>query len=478
MIKKLTSNLVFWLILIVFCLLSSFLVAEFGSSGIVLILGLIIVFIVFSKILKNPFWGLLVLIFFLPFERIPTIDIASFTVKINHILGIMTLISWLLLILVKKRKFEPNFLIWPLTIFLTVLFASVLYSSYPPRSIIIFIFVCFTVLLSILVVNLATNKIQLEKIIIVFFWSALIVCLFGFFQFFGDIIELPQSLTGLKEGYTKAIFGFPRIQAFSIEPLYLGNFLFIPLGIFICLFLRKIQVAFLSRFWQFVIITLMLIILILTVSRGAYFGFAVMLATIFLFYARYWFSRKVIATIIIVLVIAASGVFYFLSQGSETALDKFTHHATLGDFMTSESTEGRLIEFDKALDYWRDNPTIGIGLGAYGIVKKNFPALENMPDWDIVNNQYIELLAETGTLGFLAFVTIIITLIWRSIIAFYKSQDPLLRSVLVGLLAAFIATIVQYNFFSTLYIIHIWVLIGLIVAVQNLIFKESSIEKK
>lgn len=468
----------YWLIYIILASGFAILIGIFSSLGLSTIIALIAIFIALFYITKNPFTGLLLIIFFLPYERIPTLDISGFTLKLNHFLGIITLISWILFVLYKKQKFEHNFLAWPLIIFIGTLFISALYSQYLPRSMIIFILILYVIFLSVMTVNLLTNKYRLNLIIKIIFWSTLLVCFFGFWQFFGDLIGFPQSFTGLKEGYTKAVFGFPRIQAFSAEPLYLGNLLFIPLGIFISLFLRKIKVGKISRGWQFILIALMLITLVLTLSRGAYLGLAVLLAVIFIFYARYWFSWKVILAIIIAAIIAVAGTYYSVSQGEPTALEKFVEHATVGDLRAGESVQGRLTEYDLALDYWREYPITGIGLGAYGIVKKGFPDPEEMPDWDIVNNQYIELLAETGILGLGAFILIIITLVWRSIIAFYKSRDPLIRSVLVGLLAAFIATMVQYNFFSTLYIMHIWVLIGLLVAVQNMAFKKTTQTEK
>lgn len=467
----------YWLTYLAFILLVVYLIDKTSLTFYLVLMGAVFL-LIFAQIAKNPFLGLILIVFFLPFERIPTIDIASFTVKINHVLGIITIISWLGLVLIKKRKIAANALSWPLIIFITTLLISVIFSSYLPRSIVIFAFVVFVAFLSILTLNLVTEKKHLEKITIVLFWSALLVCLFGLWQFFGDAIGLPQTLTGLKEGYTKAVFGFPRIQAFSIEPLYLGNYLFIPLGIFISLFIRKVKIGKISRFWQFSLIVLMLIVLALTLSRGAYVGFGILIFTIFIFYARYWFGGKVIAAIIISLIIAVSGTYYFLSKGESGSLEQFIEHATLGDITAGESIQGRLTEFDRAIEMWQKNPIVGIGLGDYGIVKKDFPDPEDMPDWDIVNNQYIELLAETGVLGLASFVLLIIALIWRSIIAFYKSRDPFIRSVLVGLLAAFIATMVQYNFFSTLYIIHIWVLIGLLVATQNLAFKETTAIQK
>jgi F0F1-type ATP synthase assembly protein I len=66
----------------------------------------------------------------------------------------------------------------------------------------------------------------------------------------------------------------------------------------------------------------------------------------------------------------------------------------------------------------------------------------------------------------------------RSIKAYIITKDIYLKATILGLNSAFLAILVQYNFFSTLYIMHIWVLIGLIIAVQNIALSSKPIETK
>lgn len=298
--------------------------------------------------------------------------------------------------------------------------------------------------------------------------------MFGIFQFLGDTIGLPTSITGLREGYTSAVFGFPRVQAFSIEPLYLGNYLLFPLGIFLALFLAKIKVKFLTRPILFGIIFLILVIIALTVSRGAYLALAIMLVTMFIFMAKKFLTPKIITVAVITILLAGGAIIWFINKGEDKAYDEFIKHITVEDFTEGESVQGRFIEYERALELAEGNETFGVGIGAYGVTKKGFPDHDDISDYDIVNNQYIELLTETGWIGLSAFIFMIIFIIWRGIIAFYKTHDEMIKFVLVGLLGAFVATMFQYNFFSTLYIIPIWILIGIFIAVQNLGLKEKN----
>lgn len=436
--------------------------------GVLLSFGVVVGIVLAYFIFKNPFLGIVLIIFFLPFERIPTIDIGSVTLKVNQLIGFITLISWLLSSLIYKKKITPFPLIWPFIIFWATCAISLIFSTYLPRSLVVFGFIIFTSLFAIMMNQFINTTERLEKVIIVLYWSTMVVCIFGFFQFLGDVVGLPTSLTGLREGYTKAVFGFPRVQAFSIEPLYLGSYLMIPLGVFIALFLAKVPIKSISRLQMFIAILFSIIILVLTVSRGAYLAFGVLLVVLFILMARHFFSPKIIITATLAGLIAIGAVYWFINKGEDKAYEEFIKHVLVEDFTEGESVQGRLSEFDYALEMSETNPWFGVGIGNYGAAKKPYADYAEMDVWDIVNNQYIELLAETGYVGLGAFVLIIIVVIWRSIIAFYRTQEPIIKFTLAGLLAAFIGTLVQYNFFSTLYIIHIWVLVGLLVAVGSL----------
>ncbi len=120
---------------------------------------------------------------------------------------------------------------------------------------------------------------------------------------------------------------------------------------------------------------------------------------------------------------------------------------------------------------------LGKGIGNFGPWIAYYPNITPITGWKIVNNQYIELLAETGTVGLASFLIIILTLTLRTFIALKHAKDVYLRSVLIGLFAAVWGIVIQYNFFSTLYIIHIWIAFGLLVAVQNMILKGKNVPK-
>lgn len=473
MLRKITDNIIWSVLLAALIIAVVFLVVKFSYLSITIILALVAIVLIFTKIIKNPFWGMLLLIFFLPFERIPTIDVGLVTLKINQLVAGLTLIAWVLSLMFQKRKIEPNPLTWPIIFFLLACFLSILQAGDLTRAIEVFVFTVFVILVGVLVVNLVNSKDKLQQIITMLFTITLIICLFALYQFVGDMIGLSPALTGLKVGYTKIVFGFPRVMAFFNEPLYLADFLFIPLGIGIALFFANINIIKRSYLWF--LIVLMLIVFILTVSRGAYLGLVAMALVFLIFMIRKIFAWKHIIVGVMIILSVGAGTLFFLSKAQPRAFEEFIGHVTVQDFSSGESTQGRLQAYSKAIDIWKSHPVLGIGVGNYGPYTKGFPDSKTVTGWDVVNNEYLEIMAETGTVGIIAFALIIIVLFWRGIIAYFLSHDEFLKVILVGLFAAFIAILVQYNFFSTLYIMHIWVLIGLIIAVENLIFREKKI---
>lgn len=468
--KKQWINFALGIVGIIFAALFGQVIAITGAwaFGIIpLILGsLVLGYFIF----KNPFFGFLLIVFFLPFERVPTLDMGGINIKINTILGFLTIFAWVLASMFngKRWKIQQNALAVPLSLFVIALLISLTQALNFGRGIQVLVFSLFTVALSIMTVNMIPNMDNLKKVVWVLLISGTAVSIFGLFQFGGDVVGLPHSLTLLKKGYGSAVFGFPRIQAFSMEPLYFANYLLIPMSLAMAYYFAKID--FIKHWWLIGILALFLVNFVLTVSRGGYLGLVVALLVFVIFYFKQVFTWKNIS-IVLVLAVVALGVAFALSKGEYRATSEFINHALVKDAKQGESVQGRLNTFDFALGALNRYPVFGIGIGNYGPYSLNYPPQAPESGWPIVNNEFIEILVETGVVGAIAYGLILLVLIYRSVVAIKYVKDDFLKATLIGLLAAFIGVMVQYNFFSTLYIIHIWVLIGLLVAVQNLAFK-------
>ncbi len=471
---SLKEKLIFGSLAILAILASGFVIAKTGTDSIGLILAFFFLIIAIYKTFKDPFWGFSAMVFFLPFERFPTYNLGGIDIKINTVLGFLVLFAWILSLMynAKKWKIQPNVLLAPIGLFVMALLLSLTQATFLDRSYQVLVFVLFTIAVGLMSTSMIQSRDDLIKVLKVLLISATVVAIFSFFQFAGDIIGLPKDITLLKQGYGSEVFGFPRIQAFSMEPLYLADYLFIPIMLGLAYFFGKNQTLS-NRWWLAGLTTALITILVLTVSRGAYLGFAVALLVMAIFQFRQIFTWKHILVGFLAVLIIGGGVYFALSKGNPQAINEFIGHVSLNDYSNGESIQGRLSAFELAYQAFLHHPILGIGLGNYGPYANGYIGQTPAGGWDIVNNEYLEILAETGIVGISAFFLIILTLIGRSFWAIYKAKDEFLKLTLIGLITAMIAILVQYVSFSTLYIFHIWILIGLIVATQNLILKKE-----
>lgn len=449
------------------------------------------------KLSKDPSFGVILIAFFLPFERIPSLDFAGFTFKINHFIGGLTLLFWLLAVIFARRKIAPHPFGIPLLLLFFSFFLSGLGAENQFRQYTVFISLLIMLGIHLAVLNGVVSETILRRTVAALFAAAGLMGIVGIYQFFGDIAGLPTSLTGLDPGYTKVVFSFPRVHSFSKEPLYYANYLFIPLGVALALFFAKQKnnaaktAPLLERLSGPLLLPLLVLLFInffLTLSRGAFIAFVPFALIFAFFYARQIFTLRNMALFVLILTVSLSAVFGILKSASPEALERFIGHAALQDVLvqkTGESGFGRLHTFTQALDAWKTSPVLGVGLGNFGPYAAQYPTETPGIGWQIVNNEYLELLAETGLLGLSLWLLFACLIFGRSYVAYKRSGDKqngggneYARAVLVGLTAALAAMLVQYNFFSTLYIIHVWVLLALIIGVQNLILTPERLPEK
>ncbi|OGY84624.1 MAG: hypothetical protein A3F54_00405 [Candidatus Kerfeldbacteria bacterium RIFCSPHIGHO2_12_FULL_48_17] len=417
---------------------------------------------------NNPMLGIYFVVFFLPFERIGSYEFAGITVRFSQLFTVITLGVWLMRgLIAKKLFFHKNPLFWPMIVFIAINIVSLVSAVNVGRSVMVLAFTIFTMLITFLLPNFVTSRDIVVRVAKILFACTLIVTLFGIYQFIGDLLGLPHTVTGLRSLYTKSVLGFPRVQSTALEPLYFANFLLLPAGWLYALFLKRNNAFRMRRVLP--LLVLCGVNLVLTVSRGGYLAFAGMIVALTLFYLRHFFHPKRIVAMVSIFVVVTFVSLQFFSF--DNATEKFTEH-TAGVFQGA-SFEERTNTISIAWQVYKNHPFFGIGVGSFGPAAAKHPYLEPEAGWYIVNNEFLELLAEVGVVGFLAFLVIVGVLLVRSWQAWRRVRDPFLEASLVGLMGAFFGILIQYQTFSILYIMHVWFLIGLIISVQNIILEEK-----
>jgi len=448
----------------------SFVAAQLESKALAVLLASLVAAGLFAAILRRPLWGLAMMVFLLPFERVGSIEAAGTTIRASQIVAVVMIVAYVWERLASRNfSFQKNPIVLPMLGFLLVNLVGLVNALNVQRGVMVFTFTFFVFLVSFVVSQIVIKKQDAKIVIVTLLASATVVSLFGLFQFVGDLIGLPQTVTGLTELYGKEIFGFPRIQSTALEPLYFANFLLIPLGLVVALFLSPAQKGQKKYRWLLVGLGLLYgVNFVLTLSRGAYLGLAAMLLVLVIVYFKKVFTIKnvlVFAGVGIVMAFAVNSLLG-LSHNARQAVDDFKQQAV--NLTEGASFEERAQTITQGLEAFYEHPIIGIGPGNFGPYVARHPLQAPKEGWLIVNNETVELLAETGIIGVLFMLVVIVVLLVRSVRAIRICEDTQVKAALVGLLAAFVGILVQYQTFSTLFILHIWVVVGFLIALQNM----------
>jgi O-antigen ligase len=423
------------------------------------------------KFLKS--WWLPALIICLPLDRIPSLAVHlgshSATLHLSMLVAAVGICLFGVDILRRTRISFTSPYFW-MAIYLIVAVLSVLVSIDKTRSLIALIATVLTVSGGVIVAQIVTLA-DLPRFRRYLFGITIAVSIFGLYQFIGNSFGLSGTVTGLLPRYTSHVFGFPRVQATELEPLFLANYLLFPILLTVSLLLSRLSQtkAMVGQLF------LLGIVMSLTLSRGGLVGGLVGLAVaaVLLYRSISLVSVAIVAATIVLsaavaigAIYVATGIAHHSTHKAGKAVSRYVAQSTSLSISAASSDSDRVVDRRLALEEFRAHPVLGGGLGSFGSYAKEidpaaYPASGNSPT---VNDEYFEILAETGLLGALALAGLVITLMLRLYHAWRRGLAPVQRTWLVALTATGVAYAIQYYAFSTLYIPHIWVTIGLIVA--------------
>ena len=421
----------------------------------------------FNTFSKKLFALFLLSIFLLPLERIGSFNLAGLNVRISQILVLLIFLLYALYSFYKKEwkiKISRPLILYIL--FLIVALVSICFAREKTRGVMVLSFSAFMILVPLVSVFMVDTKRRLKIVLYILLASAFIFSLFGFFQFLGDMVGVSPAITGLAVRYTKEVLGFPRIQSTFIEPLYFANYLLMPLLLSFFFLLKRIDPK--RNIFFLILFLVSLIVLILTVSKGALISLGIIALAVAVFQIRSVFSQKNLPYLLFILLfVTLIGWGAYSSLSSQADIGKYYTKAY--DIITGASITERQEAYDVAFEAFNKSPIIGIGIGGFGPYFSGYPLSAPDSGWPITNNEYLEVLSETGIVGLFFFLLFVCSVFYYSVQAYKNTEDVFLKTVLFALNLAFLGVLIQYMTFSTLYIMHIWVLIGLILATQHII---------
>lgn len=325
---------------------------------------------------------------------------------------------------------------------------SVFWSEYPLRGLLtsgLFWLIYLAIFFIISLKNVVKNTTFRQNLLRSFLLSSLLVSLWCWVQSFLDFLGISRDLTLMCPGCVTRSFGFPHPNGFAIEPQFMGNLMLAPALYSIYQFMKKPSKKFLCLSLFFIAT------LCLTFSRGAIYSFVAALTFLSIFLVSAKKSPRPLLSIPItflalLLTLNIQGIFAALGPTNDTYLSgiaKSVSQLSLGqldltqffppapaesstketvpidttnnlptntsqlapksstfDGYVAESTNVRLSLNSSAFKLWQKSPQtilFGLGLGSAGTAlhKANFVATPK----EIVQNQYLSLLLETGLLG-------------------------------------------------------------------------------
>ena len=320
--------------------------------------------------------------------------------------------------------------------------------------------------------NKAFSKTRFFKIL---FYSTAIFCGLCWLQSILDCFEVDRSITLLCRGCVSYSFGFPHPSGLAIEPQFMGNLLLAPTLAAIYFWARahsktNDNVPFSSRSLLFFSL-LLSCTLFFTFSRGAIYSFFV--AFIVLFFVsiirlrqkEFWKTLPLIFFSLI-FTLLMQGAFSAASYTDSTFLggiEKSISQMTLGkinlhletknpssnssedapetkpeapvfDGYVEESTNTRMRFNRIALELSSRTPSsaaFGYGLGSAGEIM--YKEGKTASAYELIQNEYLSLLLETGIFGLLLAV-LMIAIIIRAAKKFTHPYHYLLGSIILSFL--------------------------------------------
>ena len=224
------------------------------------------------------------------------------------------------------------------------------------------------------------------------------------------------------------------------------------------------------RRWSWLAALGVAVVMITTLSRGAWLGFGVALLVIGITASRrlgVWIWLALLAVALVIL----AAVFGVIPFGiTERVLAAFELAGVSLDNVTVEnfSAVQRLAFWQAGLNMFENNPVLGVGIGNYIDAYPGYAA----QGWETVlghaHDYYLNTAAETGLVGLAAYVALLITAFRHVARAVATAPRGVWYGVALGLLGSLTAISV-HNLVDNMYVHGIPVLLGLLLALATII---------
>lgn len=216
------------------------------------------------------------------------------------------------------------------------------------------------------------------------------------------------------------------------------------------------------KFASFLLLIVFIVALIFSYTRAAWLSLVVALLVYIILLLKIRFSTLLIAASVVasVLLIYRTEIVMKLEKNRQDASQDFDKHIeSISNISTDASNLERLNRWSAAFRMFEERPVLGWGPGTYAFVYAPFQHANektiistNMGDRGNAHSEYIGPLCESGVLGALTFIAIVICFLSTGFRLYYTINDRELKNIVLVILLGFITYIVHgglNNFLDT-----------------------------
>lgn len=264
----------------------------------------------------------------------------------------------------------------------------------------------------------------------------------------------------------QGLSGMSRANGFYGHPMTLGGWL--------CIFLPLLLIEFFERkllgkyYWlaglAFCICSAGLVF---NATRGAWLAVAIVSAVLLIYY-MFKSKRNLAVSIIFVALISTVLV----------NNPKFMHRLdTIDDFDKYQSNTERILIWQSAWNMFKDHPILGVGLGQYteNYQQKYISPQAKEPKLGHAHNNFMQMLAENGIVGFAWFVIMFGYIIFKNLIVWFKTRNVYALMIVSATVCLLLQGFTEYNVGNSAVIKMYWLVLGLLVVLSECYKKETNI---
>jgi putative inorganic carbon (HCO3(-)) transporter len=197
-----------------------------------------------------------------------------------------------------------------------------------------------------------------------------------------------------------------------------------------------------QRFWASVVLIIVLIAEVMSFSRAAWLSLIISFGVWCIVKLRIKFSTLIITvgSLLIFILLFQETIVQKLERNSTDSSNNLMDHITSAyNISTDASNLERINRWQCAIAMFTEKPILGWGPGTYAMKYAPYQLTSqrtiistNSGDGGNAHSEYLGALSESGILGMLSFILIIIFVIYTALNSYHKTKDKRIRTLLLA----------------------------------------------